>query len=117
MAKGDTLDRREFTLRSVVAMLGGAAITLSGCADGPTQPSYTDTIGSLANNHGHTVVITGAQLAAGGGVSLEIQGTATHPHQVELTAADVVAIRDGRRVSKDSTPSPSGSHAHTVTFN
>ncbi|HVR69822.1 MAG TPA: hypothetical protein VMT87_03170 [Vicinamibacteria bacterium] len=64
-----------------------------------------------------TVAITGAQLSAGGGVTLDIQGTSSHPHQVTLTAADVIAIRDGRRVSKDSTPNPSGSHAHTVTFN
>ena len=49
--------------------------------------------------------------------TLEIQGTASHPHTVSLTAADVVAIREGRQVTRESSPSPSGSHAHTVTFN
>jgi len=116
---GEKLDRREFTLRSVMAILGGATITLGGCAaDAPTQPTtYADQPGNVASNHGHTVVITGAQLAAGGGVVLDIQGTSSHPHQVELTAAEVRAIGEGRRVEKASTPSPSGSHAHTVTFN
>jgi hypothetical protein len=120
MAKGDRLDRREFTLRSVAALLGGATITLQGCsggAGGPAQPSYVDTVGNVVNNHGHTVTITAAQLAAGGGVVLEIQGSSTHPHQIELTAGEVVAIRAGTRVSKDSSPSPSGSHNHTVVFN
>jgi hypothetical protein len=116
---GEKLDRREFTLRSVMAVLGGATITLGGCAaDAPTQPTtYADQPGNVVSNHGHAVAITGAQLAAGGGVVLDIQGTASHPHQVELTAAEVRAIGEGRRVAKDSTPSPSGSHAHTVTFN
>lgn len=120
MAKGEKLDRREFTLRSVAALLGGAAITLQGCggsAEGPVQPSYTDNVGNVVNNHGHTVTITALQLAAGGGVVLEIQGSSTHPHQIELTAAEILAIRGGSRVSKDSSPSPSGSHTHTVVFN
>ena len=116
MAEDVSLDRREFTLRSIVAMLGGAVITI-GCGEGPTQPTYTDKVGNVSNNHGHTVTITGAQMGAGGQVVLDIQGTSSHPHVVELTAADVVAIREGRQVSKASTPSPSGSHEHTVTFN
>jgi hypothetical protein len=116
MATRDTLDRREFTVRSLLVMLGGVAITISGC-ESPTQPTYADKTGNVASNHGHTVLITSAQLGAGGAVTLEIQGTSTHPHTVALTAAEVAAIRDGRQVSKDSTPSPSGSHSHTVTFN
>ena len=118
MAKRDTLSRREFTARSVMLALAGVTITLSGCSgDSPTEPSYTDLPGTVASNHGHAVVITSAQLAAGGAVVLEIQGTSSHPHAVELTAADVRAIRQGQRVSKESNLSPSGSHGHTVTFN
>jgi hypothetical protein len=116
MAKGETLDRREFTVQSLLVMLGGVAITISGC-ESPTQATYTDKTGNVISNHGHSVVITGAQLGAGGAVTLEIQGTASHPHSVSLTAADVVSIREGRQVSKDSSPNPSGSHAHKVTFN
>jgi hypothetical protein len=119
MAKRGNFTRREFTVRSAMLALGGVAITISsGCSgDGPTEPSYTDAAGTIANNHGHTVVITGAQLATGAAIVLEIQGTSSHPHTVELTAADLREIRAGRRVEKDSTPSPSGSHAHKVTFN
>ena len=119
MAKRDTLGRREFTLRSAMFALGGVAITLSSSCSGdsPTEPSYTDLTGTVNTNHGHTAVITSAQLSAGGALMLEIQGTSSHPHAVELTAADVRAIREGRRVSKESGLSPSGSHGHTVTFN
>ena len=121
MSKGATLDRREFTRQSVIALFSGVAITLtttSCSSDGPTEPtSYADAVGNVANNHGHTVTITGAQLLAGGEITLDVQGTSSHPHQVTLTAADVRTIRAGTRLSKDTTPSPSGSHFHTVTFN
>ena len=118
MAKRETPGRREFTRRSALAALAGVAVTISGCAgEGPTEPTYTDATGTIANNHGHAAVITSAQLSAGATILLEIQGTGSHPHTVELTASDVRAIRQGQRVSKESAPSPSGSHAHTVTFN
>jgi hypothetical protein len=119
MAKRNTLSRREFTLQSAMLALGGVAITLgSGCSgESPTEPSYTDLAGTVASNHGHSAVITSAQLAAGGALVLAIQGTGSHPHTVELTAADVRAIRQGQRISKESNLSPSGSHGHTVTFN
>jgi hypothetical protein len=117
MPKGETLDRREFNRRSVMALFSGVAVTLSACADSPTQPSYTDAVGNVSNNHGHSVTVTAAQLSAGGDVTLDVQGSSSHPHQVILTAAEVRSIRDGRRVSKDTTPNPSGSHVHTVTFN
>lgn len=118
MSKGGTLDRREFARQSVLALFSGVAITLTttSCSS-PTEPSYTDTVGNVSNNHGHTVTITAAQLSAGGAVTLDIQGGSSHPHQVTLSAAEVKSVRSGQRVSKDSGPSPSGSHVHTVTFN
>jgi hypothetical protein len=69
----------------------------------------------LSFNHGHSVVITAARLGAGGAVTLDIQGTSSHRHTVELTPGEVVAIRDGQQVAKASTTS--GSHGHTITFN
>lgn len=118
MSGRSTLDRREFTVRSLVAMLSGVAITITGCGEGPTQPTQpilTDKAGVINSNHGHSVVITAVQLGAGGAVALDIQGTSSHRHTVELTAGEVAAIRDGQQVAKASTTS--GSHSHTVTFN
>jgi hypothetical protein len=112
------LDRREFTLRSILLMLSGVTITISGCGDGdenPVQPTVTDKVGTISNNHGHTAVIEAAKLSAGGAVTLDIQGSASHNHKVELTAGEVVSIRNGQQVAK--TSSTDNSHSHTVTFN
>ena len=119
MSERSTLDRREFTVLSLMAMLSGVTVTISGCGGSPTQPTppLTDHTGLVTGNHGHTAVVTAAQLGTGGAIKLDIQGTASHPHSVELTAAEVLSIRDGRQVEKGSSPSPSGSHSHTVTFN
>ena len=118
MAKRHSLTRREFTVRSAMLALSGVAITISsGCSDGPTEPTYTDAVGTVASNHGHSAMVTAAQLSAAETIVLQIQGSSTHPHAVELTSADLRAIRRGERVSKESGLSPSGSHGHTITFN
>jgi len=117
-----TLDRREFTRLSLLAMLSGATITISGCGGGgygsPTTPSTGDKSGFISANHGHSAVITSAQLTAGGQLTLSLGaavGVPNHTHTVTLTAAEVVSIRDGARVSKVS--STDDLHEHTVTFN
>lgn len=122
------LDRREFTLRSALALLGGVTITISpGCGGGgsssnsggggsPTGNSgaVADTVGVVSNNHGHQVTITSAQLVAGGTLSLDIRGAADHPHMVELSASDLVAIRSQQTVSREC--SSTSAHSHMVTF-
>lgn len=114
-------DRREFTVHAIFALLSGVAITMSGCGDddGPIAPSPTpggsNNTGSISANHGHAAVITGAQLSAGNVVTLDIRGTANHPHTVELTAGEVQQIAARQRVAKES--SSDDGHRHTVTFN
>jgi hypothetical protein len=123
------LDRREFTLRSALALLGGVTITISpGCGGGgssynasssPTAPrtptgTNTDTVASISNNHGHQAAITSAQLIAGNTIMLNIQGSADHPHTVQLTAADLSAIGNLQPVAKEC--SSTSSHTHMVTF-
>jgi hypothetical protein len=122
-----TLDRREFTLAAAMAALSGVAITISACGgSSPSSPSPTpmptptpapsgDKVGAISGNHGHSAVITGAQLTAAGAVSLNIQGSATHPHTVELSAGEITSIAASQRIAKEST-TDSG-HSHTVTFN
>lgn len=115
--KDFTLDRREFTVQSALALLSGVAITISGCGggDSPSSPSSGDMVGTVSANHGHSAVITGAQLTAGGALNLSIQGSSVHSHNVELTAGEVASIGSRQRVSKES--SVNDSHSHTVTFN
>ena len=123
----DSLDRREFTFMSAMALLGGVTITITGCGGSGygTSPSgtgstgSTDVSGSISDNHGHSAVITAAQLTAGNGLMLNIQGAADHLHIVELTAAEIAQIRNNQTVSKPSSSTQSsayGVHIHTVTF-
>ena len=123
MGANEKLNRREFTVASVMALLGGVTITVSSCggSDGnsgsPTTPTV-DTGGvtaSIGTNHGHSGRITNAQITAGGDVEVDITGTSNHPHTVSLSAAQVMAIGAGTRVTVES--SVDAGHSHTVTFN
>ena len=116
--------RREFTAQAVMALLSGATITISSCGGGssPNSPSPPPSSGggssfngAVADNHGHTAVVTAAQISAAQAVSLQIRGSADHPHTVDLTIPEVVQIGAGGRVTK--TSSADGGHTHVVTFN
>ena len=122
------LGRREFTEASILALLSGVAITISGCGGGgysspaapsnpnpPAQPPEGDVAGSVSANHGHMAVVTRAQIVAAAAVTLDITGSSDHPHAVDLTAEELGQIGSGRRVSKSS--SSDAGHTHTVTFN
>jgi hypothetical protein len=121
------ISRREFTLAAAMAVLSGVAINMTGCggsdSGSPASPSPTgstptsggDRTGSISANHGHTAVVASAQLGASGGITLNIQGSAAHPHTVALSGSDLAAIAANQRVSKES--SSDTGHVHTVTFN
>ena len=111
------MDRREFTVEAARALLGGAVIAISGCGGGsPTAstPPLTDVEGLIAINHGHSVMISAAQLGAGGALELDIKGTSGHTHMVSLTADEVKAVRNRAVVQKESSGK---SHTHIITFN
>ena len=113
----DCIDRREFTGRALMAMLAGITVTITGCGSDNTVTATppSDKTGVVDTNHGHTVTITSAQQMAGGNVTLNIQGTSSHDHLLELTAAEVATIRAGMRFSKDCVMMRN--HVHTVIFN
>ena len=118
MGDKHVLTRREFTRESALAVLAGVTITVSGCGDdSPSGPSGSpnDEVGSVSANHGHSAVITEAQLQAGNAISLNIRGNAPHPHTVDLSATELQQISAGQRVSKVS--SNDDGHTHDVTFN
>jgi hypothetical protein len=111
------MNRREFTTEAALLLLGGATITLGGCGGGsPTasSPPLTDKTGEISSNHGHAATVTAAQLGAGGGLELDIQGTSSHSHMLSLTPSEVAMIRSGSLLEKGCS---GGKHTHTVTFN
>ena len=110
------IGRREFSRSAVIALLSSATITITDCGGGsePTPiPSYV--AGSISANHGHAAVVTAAQITAANSVNVNIQGSATHPHSFDLSAAEVGLIGTGQTVVKVSTNTEG--HGHTVTFN
>ncbi len=123
------IDRREFTTEAVLATLAGVVITISGCGGGgagyssPSSPtssptptaSADDAVGAISDNHGHSAIVTGVQLAAGNSVQVDIRGNADHAHTVTLSAEALRAIKARTAVVTDST-STTG-HFHSVTFN
>ena len=124
----NTLDRREFTRLSVLSVLSGVVVTISGCGGGgssngsPNNPTPTpslnpgDKAATISSNHGHTAVITNVQLTSASQATITLTpGVPAHVHVVQLSAAEVASIRDGARVSKLS--SNDEAHDHTVTFN
>ena len=116
--------RREFTLEAALALLAGCVITISDVAcgdDNPANPSPapTDVTGTVSANHGHTAVVTSAQITATNAIVLNIQGTAAHNHTLSLSQADLTTLKNRQPVSRDSSSDPSatfGVHLHTVTF-
>jgi hypothetical protein len=115
------LSRREFSRESVLAMLAGVVITVTGCSEdssSPTTPtggSGTDVTGTVSANHGHVATVRAVDITAAGAVSLDIRGQADHPHTVMLTATQVQQI--GNRQQLTATSTTDAGHQHTVTFN
>ena len=121
-----TMTRRDFTLEAALALLAGCVITVTeACSnDSPPPPAAAptpppaDINGNISANHGHTALLTGAQISARNAFVLSIQGTAPHPHTVSLTQANLQTLANRQPVTIDSTSdlSPFGLHMHTVTF-
>ena len=118
----DGVTRRDFSVGALMALFAGVVITVTDCGgdDSPTGPTNQDRAGTVSANHGHAATVTSVQITSGDAVQLNIQGSADHPHTVDLTAAEVTQIGNGQRVSKPSSSDASsafGTHSHTVTFN
>ena len=126
----DLLERRDFTMQLILAVLSSATIVVSeACGSSGADPSPVgggnggggggggngSVTGTISGNHGHVATITAAQLTAGNAVALDITGSANHSHSVSLSAQDILDVAARKTVAKQSTTD--SSHDHTVTFN
>lgn len=124
------LTRREFTRESVLGLLSGVVVTITGCGGsdgyetGPTPSpgggggNAGGVNGIVSANHGHVAFVSDAQINAADNISLDISGNAGHSHTVDLTGGELMQIGNGQRVVKTSTVSQvTGTHSHNVTFN
>jgi hypothetical protein len=129
------IERRDFTREASLAFLAGVVVVISDCGGGggggstsdgygnnpaaanppPTSADGSKT-GDISANHGHVAVITAAEVQAGGVLAnMSIKGSAGHDHTISLPAQAMQDIKDGKKVSTDSTSTQG--HQHTVTFN
>ena len=122
----DLLERRDFTMQLILAVLSSATIVVSeACGSSGADPSPVggggngggdgSVSGTISGNHGHVATITAAQLTAGNAVALDITGSANHSHSVSLAAQDILDVAARKTVAKASTTN--SGHDHTVTFN
>jgi hypothetical protein len=86
-----------------------------GVMDGSASSTCL-TIGTtteIGTNHGHNLVVSKADVAAGVEKTYSIQGASGHDHEVTLTAADFSQLQAGNMVTKQS--SEGDLHTHEVT--
>jgi len=84
------------------------------------QPNDGDTSGNVSGvvslNHGHTCVITAAELTAGAAVMLTLTSNGNHLHTLSLTMTEVQNIALGTQVIQTSSVDGTAAHSHAVTF-
>jgi hypothetical protein len=90
---------------------GGTAPT--GGEAAAATPAVCEVLGvSIANNHGHELLVSVADIVAGKPKTYDIAGSSGHSHEVTLTADDFAAIAGGKDLRIASTPV--SNHRHTV---
>jgi len=67
---------------------------------------------AISANHGHTLVVPTADVAAATAKTYPIKGTASHNHDVTLTPDHFAQLAAGATISVTSTTA--GSHTHVV---
>ncbi|MBA3818434.1 MAG: hypothetical protein H0X17_06045 [Deltaproteobacteria bacterium] len=89
-----------------------AAPGVDAPADAPAM-TCAATTAAIGTNHGHTITVAPADVAAAVDKTYAIKGTSAHPHSVRITAAQFVTLRTTGSLTVSS--STDANHAHTVT--
>lgn len=84
---------------------GGTAIDAPAGACSPTA--------TIGTNHGHSLIVSPADIAAAAEKTYDIMGSSAHTHSVTLTAAHFATLAGGTMVMVVSTSG--SSHTHSVT--
>ena len=71
------------------------------------------TVSTIGANHGHVLVVSKADVAAGTAKTYDIRGAATHTHSVTVTAAIFAQLKGNTTVTMAS--SLDAGHAHSIT--
>ena len=117
-----SMTRKEF----LGTMLGAAgAVALTGCggdessadaASAQRNCAMNGTNVTIDMNHGHVLMVTSSDVAAGADKTYDITGTATHSHMVTVKAADFAKLQSNANGSVTVTSTVGGAHMHSVTI-
>jgi hypothetical protein len=109
------------TRRELVASLaGGALLVACGGDDGVSSDAGVSCTENGANargadisqNHGHVLVISMADIAAGVERTYDIMGTSLHTHSVTITAEQFAMLQTNRSIT--ATSSVTSAHSHVI---
>ncbi|MCA1828019.1 MAG: hypothetical protein ABR567_10420 [Myxococcales bacterium] len=109
------LTRKEF----IVLLIGSAAAACGGSSsDTPSgNCAANGTSVQIAQNTGHILNVSKADIAAGVQKTYTMQGDPSHTHDVTLTAADFANLAKNLQAMETSTVGNggNGSHTHQIT--
>jgi hypothetical protein len=117
-----SMTRKEF-LGTMIGAAGAVALTGCGGDDGGGTDSSVQrncamngTNVTIEANHGHVLMVTSADVAAGADKTYDIMGTALHTHMVTVTAADFAKLQSNANASVMVTSTVGSAHTHLVTI-
>jgi len=79
-----------------------------------TSCTMNGTVSTITANHGHVLLVSKEDVAAGADKTYDITGTANHPHSVTVTAAMFGTLKNDTAVMTTSTTNANHSHPVTV---
>ena len=106
--------------REVLGVLAGGALLVACGDDGAFADaklgncSANGTAISISANHGHVLVVSKEDVAAGVDMTYDIMGTAAHTHSVTITAAQFATLQTNQSITTTSTVASSHSHMIVV---
>jgi len=116
-----SMTRKEF-LGTMIGAAGAAALVGCGGDEGGTDSSVqrncamNGTAVTIDANHGHVLMVTASDVAAGVAKTYDIMGTADHTHMVTVTAANFATLQSNANGSVMVTSTLGSAHMHTITI-
>jgi hypothetical protein len=116
-----TLTRKEFLSTVVTAVAGAAGVAwLAGCGSSDDDGGSTGgdclangTTAAISGNHGHTLMVSKADVMMAAAHTYDITGAADHTHMVTISAGAFGMLASNQSVMTISTTG--ANHTHNIT--
>jgi hypothetical protein len=113
------ISRKQFLMTGLAAVGAADLAVTAGCGNdddgtsGPAGPGCEsgNATAVIDSNHGHSLVVSAADVAAGVAKTYSIQGSATHNHEVTLSSVHFTNLKARKEITLESTPTD---HTHPV---